>query len=557
MTYPNEINNPAQANWPVRFNEALKSIRALALYAENDLTTAGLVWGYFGGALSESVSVADGVTTALAASSTVYAVMHRTTGVLTHGTATTDWDNTATYGRVRRFVTGAASITSSVDWRARPGGIFDHGAAGGLQAANNLSDVANVAASRRSLGVERTALAAAGALTGAELIALSKPSATVTITAATISAAAADNSYNDSANGFVTAGFAVGQAVRVQGFTGNTANNILSGVITAAAAGKLTIGGTDGDVIVDDAAGESVTITAWESARSTTGAMVAGSDKQIQYNDGGVIGAEAGFEYDKTNNRLAVPVTKLGDGTTYNANPATGDTDPHWVEIVNNPSAGAGKQFFRMVGYAGNSGYGNNMHFERAGGTEAAPSAVPDVCYLMSMGFRGWNGTAMSASKAAFQVLTTEAWSGTANGCKFHLEVTPNGSTTRATAMDLDSTGATVVGKVQATRLIGAVVALTDAATIAINASLGNNFRVTLGGNRTLGNPTELVDGQQGLIRVKQDATGGRTLTYASMWKFPGGAPTLTPTAGATDVISWQYDATDATIMAVISKAFA
>lgn len=81
-----------------------------------------------------------------------------------------------------------------------------------------------------------------------------------TKTATTISAAAADNSYNDSGNGFVTAGFEVGDHVVVTGFTGNVANNIADGVITAVTAGKITIGGTDGDVIVDDAAGESVTI---------------------------------------------------------------------------------------------------------------------------------------------------------------------------------------------------------------------------------------------------------------------------------------------------------
>jgi len=124
-------------------------------------------------------------------------------------------------------------------------------------------------------------LAAAGTLTGAEVLALSQPSTTITLVAATLSAAAADNSYNDSGTGFVTAGFAVGQAVRVQGFTGNAANNIHSGVITALTAGKMTIGGTDGDVIVDDAAGESVTITAWVSVRATVNDLGSGSTQGL------------------------------------------------------------------------------------------------------------------------------------------------------------------------------------------------------------------------------------------------------------------------------------
>ena len=108
-------------------------------------------------------------------------------------------------------------------------------------------------------------LTAAGTINGAELIEIQKLSATVTITAATISAQASDNSYNDSGSGFVAAGFVTGMHVRVTGFTGNVANNVVDGVLTSAAAGKLIVGGADGDVIVDDAAGETVTITAWES----------------------------------------------------------------------------------------------------------------------------------------------------------------------------------------------------------------------------------------------------------------------------------------------------
>lgn len=113
-----------------------------------------------------------------------------------------------------------------------------------------------------------------GALTGNELVEVSRFSATIKIIAATISAQASDNSFNDSGNGFITAGFAVGDQVRVQGFTGNVANNIFSGTVTALAAGKMTIGGTDGDVLVDDAAGESVTITKWVTRRLSASALV-------------------------------------------------------------------------------------------------------------------------------------------------------------------------------------------------------------------------------------------------------------------------------------------
>jgi hypothetical protein len=101
----------------------------------------------------------------------------------------------------------------------------------------------------------------AGTLDGSEVIVLSQKSTTITITVATISALASDNSFNDSGSGFVAAGFVVGDIVTVEGFTGDVANNIIGGAITILTTGKMTIGGTDGDVIVDDAAGESVTIS--------------------------------------------------------------------------------------------------------------------------------------------------------------------------------------------------------------------------------------------------------------------------------------------------------
>lgn len=130
-----------------------------------------------------------------------------------------------------------------------------------------------------------TDFSAAATLLGGELVEVSQLSTTVDISAATISALAVDNSYNDSGAGFVAAGFAVEDRVNVAGFTGNVANNILVGVITALTTTKMTIGGTDGDVIVDDAAGETVTITKWVTRRATLDdvvALAAGSPGGVQ-----------------------------------------------------------------------------------------------------------------------------------------------------------------------------------------------------------------------------------------------------------------------------------
>ena len=87
---------------------------------------------------------------------------------------------------------------------------------------------------------------------------------------------------------------------------------------------------------------------------------------------------------------------------------------------------------------------------------------------------------------------------------------------------------------------IGSITALTDGATITPDFSANNSFSVTLGGNRTLANPTNIVAGQSGVFIITQDGTGSRTLAYGSYYKFPGGtAPTLTTTASAVDVIAY------------------
>jgi len=81
-------------------------------------------------------------------------------------------------------------------------------------------------------------------------------------------------------------------------------------------------------------------------------------------------------------------------------------------------------------------------------------------------------------------------------------------------------------------------VTLTDAASITSSFDAGNTFVVTLGGNRTLAAPTSANIGQSGSIRIIQDATGGRTLSYNTAWQFvSGSAPTMDTSAGAQSIL--------------------
>lgn len=87
---------------------------------------------------------------------------------------------------------------------------------------------------------------------------------------------------------------------------------------------------------------------------------------------------------------------------------------------------------------------------------------------------------------------------------------------------------------------------LTDAATIATDASLGTHFRVSMGGNRTLGAPTNPADGQRAIWQVTASGAD-RTLTLATGgggFAFGADITALTTTpSGTTDFIGCLYDA--------------
>ncbi len=92
-------------------------------------------------------------------------------------------------------------------------------------------------------------------------------------------------------------------------------------------------------------------------------------------------------------------------------------------------------------------------------------------------------------------------------------------------------------------------VVLSDAAKILTDASLSERFRVTLGGNRLLGNPTNPTDGQIITWEIIQDATGSRILTVDSQFRFSTSVAnaTLSTVAGTVDFLTAQYNATAGT----------
>ena len=97
---------------------------------------------------------------------------------------------------------------------------------------------------------------------------------------------------------------------------------------------------------------------------------------------------------------------------------------------------------------------------------------------------------------------------------------------------------------------------LTDGATIAWDMAAGFNAKVTLGGNRTLGTPTNPHLGLTYVLEVIQDATGSRTMTWPASFNWgSAGAPTLSTAAGKVDIVTlYCRDASTPKFRAVFNK---
>tara|TARA_Y100000114_G_scaffold97025_1_gene90354 strand:+ start:82 stop:510 length:429 start_codon:yes stop_codon:yes gene_type:complete len=95
-------------------------------------------------------------------------------------------------------------------------------------------------------------------------------------------------------------------------------------------------------------------------------------------------------------------------------------------------------------------------------------------------------------------------------------------------------------GRVTTKGTIGEVITVSYASTITLDFRTANNFTVTLTGNTTFANPSNLAAGQSGILFIIQDGTGGRTAAFGSYWDFSDGtAPTLSTGVNAVDMIAW------------------
>ena len=82
---------------------------------------------------------------------------------------------------------------------------------------------------------------------------------------------------------------------------------------------------------------------------------------------------------------------------------------------------------------------------------------------------------------------------------------------------------------------------------VSLDFSTGNNFTTILNGNVSIANPTTPQPGQSGIIYIRQDGTGSRTMSFNSSWDFAGGTvPTLSTAASAVDALIYNVQTSTA-----------
>lgn len=162
---------------------------------------------------------------------------------------------------------------------------------------------------------------------------------------------------------------------------------------------------------------------------------------------------------------------------------------------------------------------------------------VNSTAFLFGNTTVSWSGNSTQTQVANSTVAATLSPSGLAIGSNVSVGIaliTVGTSTVNTTAISAASylgSGiataaqywANTAGKVitsDALNSSGAYTTLTDAASIVWDMSTGINFQVTLAGNRTIANPTNVVVGRSGVLRVIEDATGTRTFSYGANFVF-------------------------------------
>ena len=96
-------------------------------------------------------------------------------------------------------------------------------------------------------------------------------------------------------------------------------------------------------------------------------------------------------------------------------------------------------------------------------------------------------------------------------------------------------------------------VTIATASTVTLDLSLSNSFAITLAANTTIANPTNLINGAEYTLRIKQTGAGSYAVAFGTAWLFTATAPTLSAAANTLWVVRAHCDGTNMLVDKVTS----
>jgi len=407
---------------------------------------------------------------------------------------------------------------------------FDTAGSGNSFSINGVAVTANTgtgAVARAASPTFTTPTLGVASATSINKVAITAPASSATLTIADGKTLTANNSITLGGTDSTTMTFPSTSATIARTDAGQTftGTQTFSTAIAATSGGTAQSTYTTGDIL-------------YASGANTLSKLAVGSSNQILTVSGGVPSwqnAPAGSGTVTNTGTLTANRIIIGNGTTDVTTAAGLVTDG--ASVI-------------TLGVAGSSVGG--VAFNNA--TSGSITLQPTTGALGSSVLTLPAATDTLVGKATTDTLTNKSISGTTNTFT-NIPYSGLASAAIATAGNYQANAASTLLGPNAVWSAASTVALTDAATIAVDMSTGINFTVTLGGNRTLGAPSNTKVGQTGVIRVAQDGTGSRTLAYNSAYKFPGGtACTLTTTASHVDYLFyWVFSSTEVLVNCVLN----
>lgn len=177
-------------------------------------------------------------------------------------------------------------------------------------------------------------------------------------------------------------------------------------------------------------------------------ATVAGSDGQVQYNNGGSLGGASSLFYDDGTDRVGI-----------------GTLSPDYDLTVSGSGVNAASR--RIA----DNTFGGPMNLEHARGSEGSESAIQSGDELGSLKFRGYNGSSFQVA-AEVKAVATQNFSGAAEGANLEFYTTSDNATSRSLRMEIDQDGSIQFDN-------SSSAAASDSGTAALRVSGSGNLQVS------------------------------------------------------------------------------